>query len=175
MRITQVRKAKAEDAVGIAFVHVRSWQVAYRGHMPDELLDGLDVEKRANMWCELIQNPDKIIFVAEDRENNIVGFSALGASRDADATPNTADVSAIYVNPEQWGKGIGRALLAASLDRVQKCEFDEITLWVLEANRRARDFYQSFGFTEDGATKADDQGQGFVVRELRYRRSLRAT
>jgi ribosomal protein S18 acetylase RimI-like enzyme len=143
--------------------------------MPDELLDGLDVEKRANMWCELIQNPDKIIFVAEDRENNIVGFSALGASRDADATPNTAEVSAIYVNPEQWGKGIGRALLAASLDRVQKCEFDEITLWVLEVNRRARDFYQSFGFTEDGATKADDQGQGFVVRELRYRRSLRAT
>jgi ribosomal protein S18 acetylase RimI-like enzyme len=143
--------------------------------MPDEFLDGLDVEERANMWRELTQNPDKIIFVAEDRESNIVGFSALGASRDADANPKTAEVSAIYVNPEQWGKGIGRALLAASLDRVQKCEFDEITLWVLEANRRARDFYQSFGFTEDGTTKADDQGQGFVARELRYRRSLRAT
>ena len=56
-----------------------------RGHMPDEFLDGLDVEKRTNMWRELTQHPDKIIFVAEHSENNIEGFSALGPSRDADA------------------------------------------------------------------------------------------
>jgi hypothetical protein len=65
MRIGQVRKAKVEDAFAIASVHVRSWQVAYRGQMPDEFLDGLDVEKRTSMWRELTQNPDKIIFVAE--------------------------------------------------------------------------------------------------------------
>src|SRR6266545_7080984 len=87
MRIAQVRKAKVEDASGIAFVHVRSWQVAYRGHMPDEFLDGLDVEKRTNMWREVTQDPDKIVFVAEDWDGNIVGFSALGPSRDADANP----------------------------------------------------------------------------------------
>jgi hypothetical protein len=78
MRIAEVRKAYAEDASGIAFIHVRSWQVAYRGHMPDEFLDGLDAEKRTNMWRELTQNPDKIVFVADDRKGNIVGFSALG-------------------------------------------------------------------------------------------------
>jgi hypothetical protein len=88
MRVAQVRKAKVQDASGIAFVHVRSWQVAYRGHMPDEFLDGLDVEKRTDMWRQLTQDPDKIIFVAEDRESNIEGFAALGPSRDADANPN---------------------------------------------------------------------------------------
>src|SRR4030095_1198510 len=77
MRIVEVRKATAQDASGIAFVHVRSWQVAYRGHMPDEFLDGLDVEKRTHMWRELTGDPDKIIFVAADREGTIVGFSAL--------------------------------------------------------------------------------------------------
>jgi L-amino acid N-acyltransferase YncA len=115
MRIAKVRKANAEDASGIALVHMRLWQVAYRGHMPDEFLDSLDAEKRTNMWRELTQNPDKMVFVAEDSENNVVGFSALGPSRDPDADPNTAEVSAIYVHPEKWEKGIGRALLSASL------------------------------------------------------------
>jgi ribosomal protein S18 acetylase RimI-like enzyme len=175
MRMAQVRKATVEDASGIAHVHVCSWQVAYRGHMPDEFLDDLDVEKRTNMWRELTQDPDKIIFVAEDSESNIEGFAALGGSRDADASPSTAEVSAIYVHPEKWGKGIGRALLSASLDQVQKRDFDQITLWVLEANQRARSFYQSFGFLQDGAIKDDDHWKSFTVREVRYRRNLRVS
>jgi L-amino acid N-acyltransferase YncA len=175
MLIAQVRKATVEDAAGIAFVHVRSWQVAYRGHMPDEFLDGLDAEKRTNMWCELTQNPDKMVFVAEDKEGDIVGFSALGPSRDPDAKSNTAEVSAIYVHPEKWKKGIGRALLSASLDEVRKREFDQVTLWVLEANQRARLFYESFGFTPDGAMKDDDHWKSFAVWEVRYRLNLQAT
>ena len=173
--MARVRKAKVEDASGIAFVHVRSWQVAYRGHMPDEFLDGLDVEKRTNMWRELTQHPDKIILVAEDNESNIDGFSALGSSRDSDANPNTAEVSAIYVHPAKWGKGIGRALLSASLDQVRKREFHQVTLWVLEANQRARSFYESFGFIQDGAIKDDDHWKTFAVREVRYRLNLRAS
>ena len=175
MRIGQVRKAKIEDAFAIASVHVRSWQVAYRGHMSDEFLDGLDVEKRTVMWRELTQNPAKIILVAEDDESHIGGFSALGPSRDADASPNTAEVSAIYVHPEKWGKGIGRALLSASLDQLREREFDQITLWVLEANQRARSFYESFGFIQDGAIKDDDHWKSFAVREVRYRLNLGAT
>jgi ribosomal protein S18 acetylase RimI-like enzyme len=173
--MAQVRKAKVEDASRIASVHVRSWQVAYRGHMPDEFLNGLDVEKRTNMWRELTQDPDKLIFVAEDSESNIEGFSALGPSRDADANPSTAEVSAIYVHPEKWGKGIGRALLSASIDQVRKREFDRVTLWVLEANQRARSFYESFGFIHDGAIKDDDHWKSFAVREVRYRLILRAS
>jgi ribosomal protein S18 acetylase RimI-like enzyme len=175
MRMAQVRKAKVEDASRIALAHVRSWQVAYRGHMPDEFLDSLDVDKHTNIWRELTQDPEKIILVAEDSESNIEGFSALGPSRDADANPNTAEVSAIYVHPEKWRKGIGRALLSASLDQVRKCEFNRVTLWVLKANQRARSFYESFGFIQDGAIKDDDHWKSFAVREVRYRLNLRAS
>jgi L-amino acid N-acyltransferase YncA len=175
MQTATIRKATVDDASGIASVHVRSWQIAYRGHMPDEFLDGLDVEKRANMWRQLTQDPGKIIFIAEDAAGNIVGFSALGPSRDSEANPSTAEVSAIYVHPEKWEKGIGRALLSASLGEVRKREFDQLTLWVLEANQRARSFYERFGFTQDGATKDDDHWKNFVVREVRYRLDLRTT
>ena len=173
MQTTVIRKATVDDAYGIASVHVRSWQVAYRGHMPDDFLDGLDVEKRMNMWRALTQDSDKIIFIAEDIEGEIVGFSALGPSRDPDAKPDTAEVSAIYIHPEKWGKGIGRTLLSTSLGEVRKREFDQLTLWVLEANQRARSFYDSFGFTQDGAIKDDDQWKDFAVREVRYRLNLR--
>lgn len=172
MQIAQIRKATVEDAYGIALVHVRSWQVAYRGYMPDEFLDALDVEKRTNMWRELTQEPDKIILVAEDREPNIVGFSLLSPSRDADAIPNTAEVAAIYVHPDKWKKGIGGALLSALLQEGRKCKFDQVTLWVLEGNQRARSFYESFGFIEDGTTKDDNRWKSFVVREVRYRLNL---
>jgi ribosomal protein S18 acetylase RimI-like enzyme len=175
MQIAQVRKATVDDAAGIACVRARSWQVAYRGHMPDEYLDGLDAEKRTHIWRELTQDADKIIFVAEDKERKIVGFSALGPSRDADANPKTAEILAIYVHPEQWRKGIGRALLSASLDQIQNGKFDQVTLWVLEGNQRARSFYESFGFTQDGAIKDDDHWKSFAVREVRYRRNLQAT
>ena len=114
----------------------------------------------------------KIVFVAEDENANIVGFAALAPSRDADATPVTAEVSAIYVHPEKWQRGIGRALLSASLDQIRKREFEQLTLWVLEANQRARWFYESFGFMPDGAAKDDDDGQSIAVREVRYRFNL---
>ena len=174
MQTVVIRKATVDDAYGIASVHVRSWQVAYRGHMPDDFLNGLDVEKRKNMWRALTQDPDRIIFIAEDTEGSIVGFSALGPSRDPDAHPDTAEVSAIYVHPEQWGKGIGRTLLSTSVEELGKRAFDHLTLWVLEANQRARSFYESFGFMQDGAIKDDEQWKDFAVREVRYRRKLRA-
>jgi hypothetical protein len=66
-------------------------------------------------------------------------------------------------------------LLSASLDEVRKSEFDQLTLWVLEANQRARSFYEMFGFIRDGATKDDDHWKSFAVREIRYRLNLRAT
>ena len=172
MRIAEIRKATFLDASAIAFVHVRSWQAAYRGQMADEFLDGLDVEKQANMWRELAQDPDKIILVAENIEGDIVGFSALGRSRDADAKPNTGEITAIYIHPDQWRKGIGCALLSASLDQFRKCGFDQVTLWVLEGNQRARSFYESFGFLQDGTIKDDEYWKSLTVREVRYRLNL---
>jgi ribosomal protein S18 acetylase RimI-like enzyme len=175
MQTGAIRKAAVDDAYGIASVHVRSWQVAYRGQIPDDFLDRLDVKKRANMWRELIQDPNKVIFVAENTEGNIIGFCALGPSRDSDTNPSAAEVSAIYIDPDKWQKGIGRALLSASLSEIRNRDFDQVTLWVLEANQRARSFYESFGFVQDGANKDDDRWKDFVLREFRYRLNLRGT
>jgi RimJ/RimL family protein N-acetyltransferase len=51
--------------------------------------------------------------------------------------------------------------------KVRAAGYASITLWVLEANARARRFYQKAGFTPDGARhELDDLGG---VTEIRYR------
>jgi hypothetical protein len=61
--------------------------------------------------------------------------------------------------------------MSAALERLAAAGFSEVTLWVLDANARARRFYQVDGFRADGAVKIDDRGT-FQLRELRYRRGL---
>jgi len=41
-----IRPATPEDARAIAEVHVASWRYAYRGLLPDDVLDRLSVEER---------------------------------------------------------------------------------------------------------------------------------
>ncbi len=45
---------------------------------------------------------------------------------------------AIYLDASHWGRGIGRALLHDTLNLLYDRGFNTITLWVLEANTRAR-------------------------------------
>ena len=108
-----VRDALFDDCEAIAAIHVRGWQVAYRGLLPDELLDGLSIEPRRRM-CERIAQGRygaSCMLVAEDDEA-IVGFAiVLTPAHDADLGSRTAELAAIYVEPERWRRGAGTALL----------------------------------------------------------------
>ena len=50
----RVRLARPDDAEAIADAHVRGWLAAYRGLVPDAILDGLSVERRATFWRDTI-------------------------------------------------------------------------------------------------------------------------
>ena len=44
----------------------------------------------------------------------------------------------LYVEPRVWGRGIGTQLYGAAIDYMAETGFPAATLWVLEANVRAR-------------------------------------
>ena len=50
MGVMDIRAARMQDAPEIAVVHVRSWQAAYRGLLPQAYLDGLDPAQRIGRW-----------------------------------------------------------------------------------------------------------------------------
>jgi GNAT superfamily N-acetyltransferase len=170
-----VRAATRDDAVAIATVHVRSWQVAYRGQLPNELLASLSVERRTGWWGEgwwSQDNARRELLVAEN-DGAIVGFAAVGPSRDDDATDTIGEVYAIYADPGAWGRGVGRRLMKRAVDELRTVGFAQATLWVLESNQRARRFYGIAGWQTDGGRRTErlQQGEAEAV-EVRYRRKL---
>jgi ribosomal protein S18 acetylase RimI-like enzyme len=153
-----VRDATLADARAIAEVHVRSWQAAYRGLLPDDLLESLSAPDREAMWRMSLARPapGNGCLVAEE-EGDVIGFAAFGPARKDHiaAPPDAGEVYAIYLAPERFGRGVGRTLLSLATDRLREAGFRSAVLWVLEANERARGFYELMGWRVDGATTTE--------------------
>ena len=169
-----IRRATVADARAIAELHVWAWAWAYRGLLPDAFLQRLAATldrrveaRRANLADE---PPEQRTWVAE-QGGQVVGFAIISPRRDADATPQTGEVQALYLAPHAVGTGTGRALFAHAVDDLRRRGYGTATLWVLESNARGRRFYEAAGWTPDGATKAEE-GPGVCLREVRYRAVL---
>ena len=164
-----VRTATSSDAPGIAHIHVETWRAAYRGQIPDAVLDVLDVERRTVFWRERIVQEQGSVFVA-DEGCGITGFCDLIPSRDKDADPRVvAEIAAIYILPEHWRTGTGRTLCLSALAEARRRGYVTLTLWVLATNSAARHFYEAMGFSLDGATKTDRTTDGSELHEIRFR------
>jgi L-amino acid N-acyltransferase YncA len=148
--------------------------VAYRGIVPDAILDGMSIEARREFWRRAIgrrsSEPANEARVWVVEEAGVVrGFAATRACRDADAAPGTGEVNSIYLAPEAWGRGLGRALLDQAADDLRTRGFAPLILWVIEANARGRRFYERAGWHPDGARQPIDF-DGELIDEIRYRR-----
>lgn len=165
-----IRDAAPGDELAVAAVHVRSWQVAYRGLIDDEFLDSLRPEDRAARYDFGSADPGapKTIVALEAEE--IRGFATIVPSRDEDAA-GAGEIAALYVDPPHWGGGVGRLLLAAAKDRLRERGFGEAILWVLVGNEAAERFYRADGWGRDGAERLE-QPYGVVSRVVRYRRLI---
>ena len=163
----EIRLAADGDAEGIARVQELTWQAAYRHVFPVAELDrgGFIQPQR---WRDRIARPPTgwTTFVAET-DGAIIGFASVGPSRDE---RGIGELYAIYVEPDQWSPGTGRALIERAEERLRH-SYGEATLWVLEDNPRARAFYERGGWAADGESKAEERW-GVRAPEVRYRKNL---
>lgn len=165
------RPATAGDLDAIAEVRVRSWQAAYRGQVPQSYLDVLspaaDAQRRRDRIGSAGVRADDHVAEAGGR---IAGWTAIGPYRDDDGDAPSAgcgEIGAIYVLPQWWDRGVGRALMAYALAELRRRELAPVLLWVLAGNERARRFYERAGFRTDGATH-DHELAGATLPEVRY-------
>lgn len=165
-----IRPAQPDDALAVARVHVRSWQAAYRGLMPDEYLNQLRAEDRAARYELANEDPEKPYTLVAVSDGEIVGFASTMPARDSDLT-GYGELCALYVDPEYLGRGIGVALVAAARSWLAESGFRQAALWVLAGNTRAERFYRNDKWIADGF-KRTEIVWGVTVEELRYRREL---
>jgi GNAT superfamily N-acetyltransferase len=169
-----------------------SWFAAYDGIIAPALIDRATApDGGARIRQSFRTRPWQRMIAAVAREAappgdpaGIVGYASFGPERDVLDMPwphpltpagsggEVAELYALYVHPAWWSTGTGRALMDHVLAKVCAAGYAYITLWVLEANARARRFYQRAGFAPDGARHVLDDLGG--VTEIRYRRALRA-
>jgi GNAT superfamily N-acetyltransferase len=168
-----LRPANPDDAIAVARVHVRSWQVAYRTLLPDDYLDRLRPEDRAASYDFATRDPVKPRTIVAFEGGEILGFATTAPSRDPDL-PDSGEVCALYVDPPHWGRGIGVSLISAARARLWGLGFRNALLWVLAGNVRAERFYQTDGWVPDGVRRTDNR-RGITIDEARYRRALTAS
>ena len=72
-----------------------------------------------------------------------------------------SEVYACYARATYWGSGLGGRLLEAAVGDTPA------SLWVFEANLRARSFYRKHGFAEDGTRKYDPRFGAEEIRMVR--------
>ncbi len=167
-----VRDASLADAHTIATIQVNGWLAAYRGLVPDALLDELSVAKAAEKVEAAFRSGRGHVLVAQDRQGVVRGFCWSLPARDGSLATHAVEMVALYVDPLALRQGFGRSLLEATCERAAAQRASRVVLWVFRQNLPARRFYTALGFTPDGSEKTTTRWGGVPLDEIRYARAL---
>jgi hypothetical protein len=89
-----IRAAVPADADAIAEVWLRSWQTAYRGLVPDAVLDALSLEYRQGLWRDRLARGEPALVAEHD--GGVAGYCrVLSPSRDEDARDGVAEIASL--------------------------------------------------------------------------------
>ncbi|MEU5726543.1 GNAT family N-acetyltransferase [Micromonospora sp. NPDC047738] len=165
-----LRPATEADLMAVGALHQRSRVAAYGSFLPAAALAEPTPEAMGRYWVERWQweRDDHRMTVAE-RDGRRVGFSYLGPDDEGD--PATGLLNAIHLEPDERGRGTGRALMVDALGAMRARGWVRAVLWVLERNTTARRFYERGGWTATGARRDDRIGPA-TVSQLRYAREI---
>ncbi|MET8143159.1 GNAT family N-acetyltransferase [Sphaerisporangium sp. NPDC005288] len=166
-----VRDMTVEDVPAVSAVRVTGWKTAYAGMIPREFLDLMTVEADSEYRRSAFRSDSPVQNLVAERDGTVVGWAALGPCRDEGCTALDGEIYALYALPDAIGTGIGQALMRELLARADRAGFTTLRLWVLEANRRARRFYERAGFHADGGRSLWNIGRTSVP-EVSYVRDL---
>lgn len=144
-----IRKARSADVDELAETAISAWRKGFRGIVP-ERIDPERAWRPDRIEQRLSGIDDGTEILAAEVDGRVRGMSMLGPSRDVDAEAREGEIVALYVHPEHWRCGVGRELVACSLERLRAQGHQQAIVWTLAESPRNRDFYDALGFALDG-------------------------
>ena len=129
----------------------RADTISLRLARPEEHDELEELQRRASLELpeyreQLLANPDAIHLPPAQIANGQVIVAELGGEIAGFAAVVGGELDGLFVEPDLWGGGIGRALVDAATHEARQ---RGLSLTVI-ANPRAKGFYESCGFTVEG-------------------------
>ena len=164
-----IRKVLVEEAYDYAVNHIACWQDAYNGIIPDDYLANLSaqLETRTERNRQTLSEPGDCEYLCATYDGEMIGRLVYSKCRDEDkAETNTGEIHAIYLLADYWSKGYGKQMMDFAICELTQMGYQEVVVWVLKDNDRARRFYEKYGFVLDGTSKEIEIGETLI--EVRY-------
>jgi GNAT superfamily N-acetyltransferase len=143
----------AADAGLLAELAARTFYETFaKDNTPENMAEHLKSSYSPEIQLAELTTPGHLFLIAEEADTPI-GFAhlILGSTEEAVSGAKPLEVRRIYVAQNQIGKGIGKALMQATIHEASQRNCDCIWLGVWEKNPRAMAFYQQWGFVTVGA------------------------
>ena len=161
----EIRKATLNDAYEYAACKLSSWQAAYKNIIPDDYLNSLSINEEIEKFTLGYTTYHDYSYYCAFYKNSLIGIFVIGKSRDEDK-PTCGEICAIYLLPKFWNRGYGKTMMNYAINVLKTQGYNEIILWVLDENSRAKYFYENCSFTFDGTQKEIHIGKPLL--ENRY-------
>jgi ribosomal protein S18 acetylase RimI-like enzyme len=144
-----IRRAQIEDAKDITDVHIKTWQTTYENEFGKEYLDSLSTPKefaaRLDRWIKYFVSCQSMTLVAI-HDDKVVGFSNFGRARDT-GNRLAGEIYSIYVLKEFQHKGVGKALLDATIEEMHTAySYSYVSLLTLSTNTISQKFFEKNNF-----------------------------
>ena len=123
----KIRYAEKNDAKVLGEIHSQSWKIAYKGIVPDSVLDNITAERRERYFEKALSEnleEDILIFV----DDKAVGILTIGKCRDEDKDITYGEIWGIYLLPDYWNKGIGSYFIHWGIIELKNRNYEKITL-----------------------------------------------
>lgn len=133
-----IRLAQDDDFIAARELTNRCWRTNYAGVVPAETLAMFLAGDGGERWRAYRERWGGKRWVAE-RDGRVVGYVATGPPRDEAAGAGDAEVYALFVDPDEQGRGTGKLLLDHALAHLVAHGFREAHLWVAGRGSGARD------------------------------------
>src|SRR5579863_5647037 len=154
-----IRSASAADAAQISAVMQASWRAAYEGIIASEIIGRITASDggarvrqsfRTRPWQKSLvavaPAPEPEARRKRDAADGIVGYAFFGPEQDVLGAPwphplspegqqgQVGELYALYVHPDWWSTGTGRALMDRVLGTASAAGYLSVRLWVLRDN-----------------------------------------
>ena len=156
-----IRNVEEKDLRQAAELCVKDWRYAYRGIIDDEYLDSLDVDGKYKRMKSNYKEGHFI--VAVDNEERVLGFCRYSDENmdNPDDDEIDCELCALYVNFDDRGSGIGRALVEFVMNYFRSLGKERMISWCFKENEKARVFYEKMGGKAYGLKVVDYGGKKY--------------